>query len=45
MLPDTERAELRRRVSAVVNREWTWDRTAERLLAAAAGQREDGRQG
>ena len=34
-LPAEERDELRGAVSAVVNREWTWDRTAERLLEAA----------
>ena len=34
-LPQDERAELRRKASAAVNREWTWERTAERLLAAA----------
>jgi glycosyltransferase involved in cell wall biosynthesis len=36
-LPHAERAELRLAVSEVVNREWTWERTAERLLAAARG--------
>jgi glycosyltransferase involved in cell wall biosynthesis len=35
-LPPPERAELRRAVSAFVAREWTWGRTAERLLAAGA---------
>ena len=34
-LPPGERDELRREVSAVVGREWTWDRTAAGLLAAA----------
>ena len=34
-LPDEERAELRAAVSAFVGREWTWDRTATALLAAA----------
>jgi len=34
-LPPRERAELRRAVSAFVGREWTWERTAEGLLAAA----------
>jgi glycosyltransferase involved in cell wall biosynthesis len=36
-LPPHERAELRRAVSAFVGREWTWERTAEGLLAAASG--------
>ena len=35
-LPPEERDELRRAVSAFVGREWTWDRTAAGLLAAAA---------
>jgi glycosyltransferase involved in cell wall biosynthesis len=35
-LPADERRELRVAVSAAVNREWTWERTAERLLDAAA---------
>jgi glycosyltransferase involved in cell wall biosynthesis len=34
-LPSPERDELRRAVSAFVGREWTWDRTATGLLAAA----------
>ena len=34
-LPAEERDELRGAASAVVNREWTWERTAERLLEAA----------
>ena len=34
-LPDAERDDLRRRISAFVGREWTWDRTADRLLLAA----------
>lgn len=34
-LPAVEREELRRVVSAFVGREWTWDRTAAGLLAAA----------
>jgi glycosyltransferase involved in cell wall biosynthesis len=34
-LPPQERAELRRAVSAFVGREWTWERTAAGLLAAA----------
>ena len=34
-LPLGERGELRRALSAFVGREWTWDRTAARLLAAA----------
>ena len=34
-LPRDERRKLRAAVSAVVNREWTWDRTAGRLLDAA----------
>ena len=34
-LPPHERAELRRAVSAFVGREWTWERTAAGLLAAA----------
>ncbi len=34
-LPPGERDELRRAVSAFVGREWTWDRTAAGLLAAA----------
>jgi glycosyltransferase involved in cell wall biosynthesis len=34
-LPGDERDELRRGVSAFVAREWTWERTASRLLAAA----------
>lgn len=35
-LPDGERLELRELVSAHVRRRWTWERTAERLLDAAA---------
>jgi glycosyltransferase involved in cell wall biosynthesis len=34
-LPAGERDELRRAIRQVVAREWTWDRTAERLLEAA----------
>ena len=34
-LPAAERDELRRAVSAFVGREWTWERTAAGLLAAA----------
>jgi glycosyltransferase involved in cell wall biosynthesis len=34
-LPVDERRELRGAVSAFVRRTWTWERTAERLLAAA----------
>ena len=34
-LPREERAAYRRAVRAHVEREWTWERTAERLLAAA----------
>jgi glycosyltransferase involved in cell wall biosynthesis len=34
-LPPAERDEFRRAVSAFVGREWTWDRTAAGLLAAA----------
>jgi glycosyltransferase involved in cell wall biosynthesis len=34
-LPDAERTELRLAASAVVNMEWTWERTAERLLESA----------
>jgi glycosyltransferase involved in cell wall biosynthesis len=34
-LPPGERDELRRSISAFVSREWTWDRTAAGLLAAA----------
>lgn len=34
-LPPAERNELRAAVSAYVGREWSWDRTAERLLEAA----------
>jgi glycosyltransferase involved in cell wall biosynthesis len=34
-LPAAERGELRATVSAFVGREWTWDRTANGLLAAA----------
>jgi glycosyltransferase involved in cell wall biosynthesis len=34
-LPREEREQLRRGVSRFVARKWTWDRTAERLLAAA----------
>ena len=34
-LPAAERDELRATVSAFVGREWTWDRTANGLLAAA----------
>jgi hypothetical protein len=34
-LPGAERDELRAAVSAFVGREWTWDRTATGLLAAA----------
>lgn len=34
-LPQKERTELRRAVSAFVGREWTWERTAAGLLAAA----------
>jgi glycosyltransferase involved in cell wall biosynthesis len=33
-LPPGEREELRLAVSAFVGREWTWERTAERILAA-----------
>jgi glycosyltransferase involved in cell wall biosynthesis len=36
-LPQRERAELRRAVSAFAHQEWTWDRTADRLLHAATG--------
>jgi glycosyltransferase involved in cell wall biosynthesis len=35
-LPPGERDELRRAVSSFVGREWTWDRTAAGLLAAAS---------
>ena len=38
-LPTAERGELRRAVSAFVGREWTWDRTAAGLLAAAGIER------
>jgi glycosyltransferase involved in cell wall biosynthesis len=34
-LPAGERADLRRRVSAFAARTWSWERTAEQLLAAA----------
>jgi glycosyltransferase involved in cell wall biosynthesis len=34
-LSASERGELRTAVSAAVSREWTWEQTAERLLAAA----------
>src|SRR5438876_3233576 len=34
-LPEAERDDLRRRISAFIGREWTWDRTADRLLLAA----------
>jgi glycosyltransferase involved in cell wall biosynthesis len=34
-IPKAERDELRAAVSAFVGREWTWDRTAAGLLAAA----------
>ena len=34
-LPAPEREEMRRAVSAFVGREWTWDRTAAGMLAAA----------
>ncbi|HEX9311291.1 MAG TPA: glycosyltransferase [Actinomycetota bacterium] len=34
-LPEAEREEHRRRISALVGREWTWERTADRLLLAA----------
>jgi glycosyltransferase involved in cell wall biosynthesis len=34
-LPSEERAELRRRVAAFTAREWSWSRTASRLLEAA----------
>jgi hypothetical protein len=33
-LPSREREELRRGVSAFVRREWSWQQTAERTLAA-----------
>jgi glycosyltransferase involved in cell wall biosynthesis len=36
-LPADERVELRAAVSAFVAREWTWERTASRLLEAASG--------
>jgi glycosyltransferase involved in cell wall biosynthesis len=35
-IPPEERGDLRATVSAYVAREWTWERTAERLLRAAA---------
>jgi len=34
-LPEAEPGELGQRISAFVGREWTWDRTADRLLLAA----------
>jgi glycosyltransferase involved in cell wall biosynthesis len=34
----SERDELRAAVAAAAAREWSWDRTASRLLAAAAGE-------
>jgi glycosyltransferase involved in cell wall biosynthesis len=37
-LPPAERVELRQAVSSFVAREWTWERTASRLLEAAAVQ-------
>jgi glycosyltransferase involved in cell wall biosynthesis len=37
-LPSEERAELRERVAAFTTREWSWSRTASRLLEAAGGQ-------
>ena len=36
-LPAAERADLREGIRAFVEREWSWRRTAERLLDAAAG--------
>ena len=36
-LPTEERDELRAQASAFVGREWTWERTAERLIAAHRG--------
>ena len=36
-LPEEERRELARAARQHVAREWTWDRTADRLLAAAGG--------
>lgn len=38
-LPAEERWELRAAVSAFVGREWTWERTAARLIDAATAQR------
>ena len=35
-MPDREREELRERVVETVRREWTWERTADHLLAAMA---------
>jgi glycosyltransferase involved in cell wall biosynthesis len=37
-LPSEERAELRRRVAAFTAREWSWNRTASRLLEAAGAE-------
>lgn len=34
-IPADERRELRETIAAFAGREWTWDRTAERLLEAA----------
>jgi hypothetical protein len=38
-LPAAERDELRGEVSGFVGREWTWERTAAGLLAAAGIER------
>jgi hypothetical protein len=35
-LPPVERSSLRQKVAAYVASEWTWARTVDRLLAAAA---------
>jgi glycosyltransferase involved in cell wall biosynthesis len=40
-LPPQERIELREAVASFSRREWTWDRTAERLLEAARGSLRD----
>jgi len=40
-VPPEERIDLREAIASVSRREWTWDRTAERLLHAARGSPRD----
>src|SRR5207248_9347554 len=41
-MPDPERTALREAVRTFVGSEWTWERSAERLLVAAGRYRESG---